>query len=86
VRSDERFVWNVDGTMGYRTFRPLRKVWVIIREGGWIWDGIHPWVKSSQPNREAGVTFPTQKAALAAKSELKRIMGVHSARLTVQSA
>jgi hypothetical protein len=51
-----------------------RKVWIIVKNDGWIWDGIHPWVKSSGLRRDTGVTFPLQSQAIQVRNQLKAIL------------
>lgn len=71
----------------WRRWRPepkKRKVWVIYGDG-WLWDGLSPWVCSTQPDREVGITFRTQQSALAMVAQLKR-KSSHTRRYTVRSA
>jgi hypothetical protein len=52
--------------------KPAKKplsLWVIYGDG-WLWNGISPFVSSTMPDREIGITFPTKPAALAMAKQL----------------
>jgi len=51
--------------------RPKRVVYVIYGEG-WLWNGLGPWVSSTAPDRIAGITFPSRRAALSIVAQLRR--------------
>ena len=46
-----------------------RRLWVIYGDG-WLWNGIAPFITSTVPDREAGITFPTKRVALAMAKQL----------------
>ena len=50
--------------------RKAKTVWVIYGEG-WLWNGISSFVCSTRPDREAGITFPSERAAKAMVRQLK---------------
>ena len=49
--------------------KPKKPLWVIYGDG-WLWNGIAPFVTSTMPDRDVGITFPTERAALAMAKQL----------------
>jgi hypothetical protein len=49
--------------------RKPRRVWVIYGDG-WLWNGLAPFITSTMPDREVGITFSTERAALAMAKQL----------------
>jgi hypothetical protein len=67
--------------------KPIRKTAkrYVICGDGWLWNGLAPWVASSQPDREAGITFRSAEEAKAMIAQLKRLSSC-TKRFTVREA
>ena len=64
--------------------RKPRRVWVIYSDG-WLWNGIAPFVSSTMPDRDVGITFPTERAALAMAKQLM-VRSWNTCKWTVRQA